>query len=321
MQRTFRTKPRLLFTEVVLPLLLLGVPVFLLTPFTQVSPQVWLLIGLCFVVIVVVLIRQAIPLWRNRIRLDDDGLSGYVANIGSFSVLWRDIIVAAYDEALPQNTELHLATTDNRSFFISLAPFNRVEICKIIQAQAPSAALEKDAYKNLPNYQEWEAENIRLVSDPSEAMRVKGSLTVKGIAWFSILMCLSIAALVLLQQGNWYVGLTAIMLALTLPGIYLLIMLSGSIETDGQSVTHNSPFGHYRIRWDEIKRIESGRFADWLVFYGEDKRLAFMGPIMWSKACRDQMLRFIQAQVQQRDIETKQINSALPALSKNTRVY
>jgi len=69
------------------------------------------------------------------------------------------------------------------------------------------------------------------------------------------------------------------------------------------------------------KVTDENRFADWLVFYGEDKRLAFMGPIMWSKACRDQMLRFIQAQVQQRDIETKQINSALPALSKNTRVY
>jgi hypothetical protein len=129
-----------------------------------------------------------------------------------------------------------------------------------------------------------------------------------------------VAAMILLQQGNWYIGLTAMMLALTLPGIFLLVLLSGSVDMNGQSVTLVSPLGHYRIQWDEVTQIESGRFSDWLIFYGNDKRLAFMGPIMWSKSSREQALRFVQAQVQQRKIAFKQIRSALPKFSKNTRI-
>jgi hypothetical protein len=319
MQRTFRTKPRSWFTEVVLPLLLLGVPVFLLTPFTQASPRVWLLIGLCFVVIVAVLIRQAIPLWRNRIRLDDDGLSGYVANVGSFIVRWRDVIVTEFTERSPHSTELRLATKDGL-FFISLVPFDGIGIWKIVQAQVPASALKKEAYKGLPNYQEWEAENIRFVSDSSKVVRIKGNPTVRVVAWLSIIMCVFVAAMILLQQGNWCVGLTAMTLALTLPGIFLLILLSCSVDMNGQSITLVSPWGHYRIRWDEVRQIESGRFSDWLILYGKDKRLAFMGPSMWSKSGREQALRFMQAQIQQREIEFRQISSMLPKFSKNTRI-
>ena len=108
-------------------------------------------------------------------------------------------------------------------------------------------------------------------------------------------------------------------LIFVLLGIYLLLS-SGSVEMDEEGITYRTYLAQYRIVWSEVKHIEIDRQGSNIVFCGDNKRLAALGPMFWSGSDKKLMLRLLDTQVRKGGIEIRQTEKAPYRFSKNTKV-
>ena len=58
-------------------------------------------------------------------------------------------------------------------------------------------------------------------------------------------------------------------------GLYI-VLGAGSVDIDGDRITHSSWFGTWQIRWDEINRAEVGEMDGTLVLMGIGKRFVLI---------------------------------------------
>ena len=116
-----------------------------------------------------------------------------------------------------------------------------------------------------------------------------------------------------------HVSVVGLFLLFVFLGIYLLLS-SGSLEMDDQGITCRSYLAQYRISWSEVKHIEIDRQGSNIVFCGENKQLAALGPMFWSGDDKLRMLRLLDAQVRKGGIEIRQTEKAHYRFSKNTKV-
>ena len=111
---------------------------------------------------------------------------------------------------------------------------------------------------------------------------------------------------------------TFLFVGFMLVGVYLL--MTGSVEMDAQHVAYRTPVGTYRIKWDEVSRIETDAQGGNIVFWGADKRLNVVGPGYWSGKDKLEMLMFLTRQIEEYGIEVVETQKAMFRLSKNTKV-
>lgn len=102
-------------------------------------------------------------------------------------------------------------------------------------------------------------------------------------------------------------------------GAYILLF-AGVVEMDRETIIYRTPLARYQIRWDEVTRIELDKHGSNVVFWGDNKRLAALGPYFWQGADRTDMLRLVAAQIDKLGISTTQSEKAMFRLSKNTKV-
>ena len=102
-------------------------------------------------------------------------------------------------------------------------------------------------------------------------------------------------------------------------GVYLLLF-SGTLEMNSETIFYRTPLGRYRIRWDEVRRLELDRVGSVMVFWGENKRLVALGPYYWQGADRKDMMFLVAAQIDKFGIILGQSERAGFRLSKNTKV-
>jgi hypothetical protein len=145
---------------------------------------------------------------------------------------------------------------------------------------------------------------------------IVNSTSVKVVAWICITFFLFCAVM------SWRAGqgrLSPFFLIFVALGIYLLLF-SGSVEMDRQTVTYRTPLAQYHIGWDEVSHIEIDRQGGNIVFCGANKRLAALGPMFWTGKDKMEMLMLVASQLDERGIKTHQTEKAMFRRSKNTKL-
>jgi hypothetical protein len=100
----------------------------------------------------------------------------------------------------------------------------------------------------------------------------------------------------------------------------VLLLLSGPVEMDSQVIRYSTPVGRYQIKWDEVQNIETDMQGGNLVFNGADKRVAVPGPGYWSGADKENMVKLLFAQMEQRQIQMATTQKAVSKWSKNAKI-
>jgi hypothetical protein len=86
--------------------------------------------------------------------------------------------------------------------------------------------------------------------------------------------------------------------------VFVLIGV-GPITMDDNAISYVCWLGYYRIRWDEITRVEADEQQGSLVFHGNRKHLAIPGPFGWSGLEKEVMREFMKSQIMNRGIPLK----------------
>ena len=265
--------------------------------------------------------QDLLPMWYSYLSIDKDGLSGK-SDKESYKIYWADIMAAklVQDKAIPPYLRIAI---DKDEFYIPLRFMDVKQIWQRIQEYVAPNILGDTAYEKWIEKQEFygdliesSAEFIQNVKLPLRTQQ-KGLITVLG--WFFVIAFAGIALMsILLASFHWFpVSVFTIFAIFSSSTI-----LPDIVEMDAQKITHIiPPFGKYQIFWDEVERIEHSRGLDRLIFYGNNKRLAMMGPSLWAKPSGEVVDALLQAQVLQRKIETR-VNPtpSFIVFSKNTRV-
>jgi hypothetical protein len=99
-----------------------------------------------------------------------------------------------------------------------------------------------------------------------------------------------------------------------------ILLNSGSMHVDYDSITSYLPFRSYQIKWNEVRYIEIDRQGGSMVFVGEDKKLAVNGPALWAGKDKRDAANLIAAQMDRYGIEFRLTEKAMLRLSRNTKV-
>ena len=99
-----------------------------------------------------------------------------------------------------------------------------------------------------------------------------------------------------------------------------LVLNSGSMQIDSNSIKYFLPFRSFQIKWNEVKYIEIDSQGGSMVFVGENKRLATNGPKIWTGKDKNDAGKLMSAQIDRHGIELRQTEMAMFRLSRNTKL-
>ena len=99
-----------------------------------------------------------------------------------------------------------------------------------------------------------------------------------------------------------------------------LLLNSGSMQVNSDSIKYYLPFRSFQIKWNEVKYIEIDRQAGSMVFVGENKRLSTNGPKLWTGKDKNDAGKLFSSQIDRHGIELRQTEMAMFRLSKNTKL-
>lgn len=139
----------------------------------------------------------------------------------------------------------------------------------------------------------------------------------KVVGWACLVLCLSGAV------AAWTAGARGpalLLIGVMSIGAYI-VLGSGSMQMNSDSVYYSLPLRSYQIKWNEVKYMEIDRQGGNMVLAGENKRLAMVGPYLWSGKNRVRTLRFIGEQIEKHGIEVRTTEKAMFRLSKNTKSH
>lgn len=94
----------------------------------------------------------------------------------------------------------------------------------------------------------------------------------------------------------------------------------GSTHVDSDSIRYYLPLRSYRIKWSEVRYIETDVEGASLVFVGDNKRLSMNGPRLWAGKDKMAMRKLMDVQVKRYGIEIRHTQKAVFRRSRNTRV-
>ena len=136
------------------------------------------------------------------------------------------------------------------------------------------------------------------------------------VAWVEITFCVFCGVV------SWRAGARGVALVFLLScfvGV-LIVLSSGSMHIDSESIRYYLPLASYEIHWKEVHSIEMDAQGGNMVFIGENKRLAVNGPMSWSGKDKLEMSNLITTQIEKYEIQVRITSKAMLRLSKNTRV-
>jgi len=136
------------------------------------------------------------------------------------------------------------------------------------------------------------------------------------IGWGWIALCALGLTITLLSQQYWPAAGCIVSAAF---GVYM-VLGSGSFDIDSEGLFHRSSLGAWKIRWDEITRVEVGAGEGTMVLHGRDKRFILSSPGGWDESVKDAALAFVVMQLEAREIPMQVSGAAAYKIMKNTRV-
>lgn len=137
------------------------------------------------------------------------------------------------------------------------------------------------------------------------------------IGWVWLVLC-AIGFIVTFLSERYWPAVGCIFSALF--GAYM-VLGSGSFDIDSDGLIHQSSFGTWKIRWDEISRVEIGEVEGTMVLHGSNKRFILSSPGGWDASVKDDAFAFVIRQLEARDIPPQPSGTAAYKIMKNTRVH
>lgn len=314
MSYTFRTTPGgwlvKLGTSGLLNLFLLASQVFLFFQGRRIWHRPAAVLGIT--IFLSALLKLLSQLWRNRVVLTEERISGRI-NDEFFSLAWADVVRVWEEEVNGQQSLL--LNAGERVGAIPLNLFAGPQLRQAISAHVAPAALTPEAREHVPGFHAQMMANERLIETAEYPLTVKTRfLTVLGwaSASFFLTFTLAIASAGAFTVALWFLPFLA-------ASIYL-ILNTGKITLDKDALTHHRLWARLQIRWDEITEIQRDLTDRTLVFVGAQKCLVLPGTHYWSGKMKERALTVLRAQTELRNLPQKKTLKARFRLSKNVRL-
>lgn len=141
-----------------------------------------------------------------------------------------------------------------------------------------------------------------------------GSYRLIGWGWFAF----CVAGLLLTLWYELY-SQAAVAAVAALFGAYMALN-SGTFDIDNDGITRTSSFGRWRIRWDEITRVEIAEVEGTMVLHGDNKRFILSSPGGWDATVKDAAFAFVSGQLEARNLPPQPSGAAAYKFMKNTRI-
>ena len=306
MQQTFRPLPRYWLTKSVWLLLWLPLAGYLI--FTGQYGLAW-----WPAIFALIALTELYKLWRQEIRLDEQQLWSRFGSEQT-DIDWSEVVEATMTTAPNRDHVLALATL-KQTVYLTVTFIDRASLWQAVQRYVPPAALEADAYKRLPAYQDWLQTANRLIYQTQQPLSARLSLEAQflaGLLWLMIVSC-SIPLV-----GNGASG-TIFYLAgpIVLLSWYLLTRLTYRLEMTSEAITVIKLWRRQTIPWAEIEYLEHDFGWHRWVVYGRNKRLAVVGFRLLRKKDRQQIREMVTAQLEHRNIAVHRRERILFIRSRN----
>jgi len=136
------------------------------------------------------------------------------------------------------------------------------------------------------------------------------------IAWVCIIFFLACTFFSWRARAGWA---PLLFLGFVLLGVFILLF-TGTVEMDDDQINYRTSFNTYRIRWDEVTKIELDSQGNSMVFFGDDKQLNVVGPAYWTGKNKGAVNRLIGRQAQRYNIRVEISSKAMYRRMRNTKV-
>lgn len=276
----------------------------------------WVIIA-CFAVD-----REILPMWRTFMIISNRGLYGR-ANRYFYEIYWPEIVAA--NLMLQQAAPWLWIATRKYSICLPLRHLDAKRIWHQVQQHVCPEKAGPYAYERWLReqgfYEKLSQENAKLIQNADVPLRTRPKPFTIALGWLGLLL-FGGCALCSLSLGSSELNVAVFVFSAVFALGLGVLAFPSTVEMDWEGVTHVLPLlGRYHIRWEEIERIECSPRLEWLIFYGNNKRLPITGPSQWSKHTGPQAWAFLQAQIEQRGIDIRRNPTAgFQILPKNTRV-
>jgi len=321
MTRTFRPTLKYWLKNIGSLIGWLGLAVaMLIIPAVYPIPDMWLeIVDMIFVGALFLAILSIYAIFRSLwlvILIDGRRLKCAYGFNKSFEFEWTDVLASwvAFDER--NNKNLFFSTLDGVST-IESTTFDIESIWREVETHIDPEALQEDASEKAAVII-WE--NLQRELEGRVAQRplsITTNKSIKVLGWISLLIW-AVPSTLSLMNGNFlsasfFIGFALLSVA--------LILMSSKIEIDAESIVSIKWHGQYSIRWDQIETIMiDDRQHAYLVFKGNGKQLAIAGPSGWSGSDKENMVYWLNRQLEEHSVETEKARFISFKRSKNTRV-
>ncbi len=262
------------------------------------------------------------PMLRARIAVDERGLTVWVDR-GIAEIYWSEIIGATILRDDLQRPYLWILLRQ-REVYIPLRYLDAQRIWEQVQNHLNPEYLGDEVYEKWIAEQETalveavEQEGAEVIPHMSLPLRVHQVGWVKIVGWMGIVLFGGCTILSLVFAGPDLCTLPIFALFTVLS---VLMVLPEIVEIDEEKIARIiPPFGRYQMFWKEIERMDYTPGLDWLVFYGNNKRLGLIGPSMWTGKDAGVAQVLLGIQLQRHRIKARATPKAYFIFSKNARV-
>ena len=294
-----------------LPFLFMGLGVVTLVNLANLHPGLGG-VGL-LALLVVGLYDYALPMLLNWLKLEAEGVICSI-NGRRLQVYWTEVL-AVWMIRRGRHPFLCLGTHQGTAM-IPLRFLDTQAVWKGVRARVNPAALETSAFQRLPDYRQWANTRDSLVTRETAPRQVVDHWIVQVAGWGSLGFSV-LASLDAINSGSPAIAWLFVPLGVL---SILWIMNWGITEFDHEGVRRRTLLGSWRIRWDELERVEIDPMETLLVLEGGKKRLVISGPALWIRSGLREALTMLQAQCEHRGIPIRHSLRALLKLSRNMRV-
>ncbi|MCL1635494.1 hypothetical protein M2650_12765 [Luteimonas sp. SX5] len=100
--------------------------------------------------------------------------------------------------------------------------------------------------------------------------------------------------------------------------LYVLLSAGKYVLSDTH-IAHQNMFGHFRMRWQDVRKVEFGTQGS-IVLHGGEKRLVVAPPAYWSGSNKAEAFELLRSKLDKPDIKSYPSNLADYKIHKNVRV-
>lgn len=260
---------------------------------------------LCLPIVVLASLVGLTFTWQTRIELTHQEFYAQKGPRARLRLCWDEILMA---ERVHQGRKVDLLKLGTREgvYDIDLSTFDASAVWEELQKHVPPTALDDEAYKSLPAYQNWQREQERLLNTIVAPLKVKYSLGTRAVMFVALFAVVIIGLVIfnsietiftrpasLLFWGFLVIGI----------GLGFIASLTIKLEMTSQQVTFTNLRKKETIDWNEVTAVEHNPRKRRLIFHTKEKNLAVIRPTVWHGHDKEEMLNMLRAQIEHRNIQ------------------